>query len=131
MPPKLTKAQQTQLSRKQAGKVQRAASKAEEAADRVSTLKATRDAQRDSISSLKDGLGSLENKLAGHPLMQKVNAKKDEISIARSELRSIVVELEDAKGRLQKALGQRDDAITSVKKELEPDDEADDSDEYD
>ena len=73
----------------------------------------------------------MEEKLASHPLTQKVNAKKDEISIARSELRSIVVELEDAKGRLQKALGQRDDAITSVKKELEPDDETDDSDEDD
>ena len=131
MPPKLTKAEQEQLTRKQPGKIQRSAAKAEEATDRVQALKSKRDAQRDSISSLKDGLGSLEEKLANHPLTQKVKAKKDEISIARSDLQSIVVELEEAKDRLQKALGQRDDVITSVKKELEPYEETDDSDEDD
>ena len=129
MPPKLTKAQQFQLSRKQNGKMQRAATKAEEAADRVTQIKSKRDRQRESISNLQEGLGSLQEKLSGHPLTQKVNAKKDEISIARSDLQSIVLELEEAKDRLQKALQQRDGVIASIKKELESDDEANDSDE--
>ena len=98
----------------------------------MKALKSQRDEKRGSISSLKDGLSSLEEKLGRHPLMQKVNAKKDEISMARSDLQSIVDELEEAKGRLQKALGQRGDVITAVKNELAPDFEhADDSDEDD
>ena len=112
--------------------MERTTSKAEEAADRVEALKSKRAAKRDSISSLKNGLSSLEEKLAGHPLTQKVGAKRDEIAIARSDLQSIVDELEEAKGRLQKALGQRGDIITTVKNELAPDFEhADDSDEDD
>ena len=127
--PKLTKAQQGQLSKRQAGKVQRAASNAEEAAVRVQTLKSKRDAQKGSITSLKDSLSSLEEKLAGHPLTQKANAKREEISMARSDLQSIVDELDEAQWMLKKALGQRNEVVTSVKRELQPDDEeTDDSD---
>ena len=130
--PKLTKGQQAQLSKRQAGKVQRAADKAEDAANTVNALKTQRDQKRGAISSLKDGLHSLESKLAGHPLTQKVNAKKDQIQIERSALQSIVAELDDAKGRLQKALAQRDDVVSSVKQELIPaDDGAGDSDDDD
>ena len=124
--PVLTKAQQTQLSRRQAGKVQRAASKAEGAADAVNAIKTKRDEKRGVISSLKDGLSTLEDKLAAHPLSQKVRDKKGAIEIARKELQSIVAELEDAKGRLQKALAQRDDVISAVQQELAPADDDDD-----
>ena len=124
--PKLTKAQQSQLSKRQVGKVQRAADKAEDAANSVKALKTQRDQKRGVISSLKDGLHSLEEKLAGHPLTQKVSAKRDEISIQRSALQSIVAELDDAKGRLQKALAQRDDVVAAVKQELAPTDDDDD-----
>ena len=126
--PKLTKGQQAQLSKRQAGKVQRAADKAEDAANTVNALKTQRDQKRGAISSLKDGLRSLEEKLAGHPLTQKVNAKKDQIQIERSALQSIVAELDDAKGRLQKALAQRDDVVAAVKQELAPTDDDDDDD---
>ena len=126
--PKLTKGQQAQLSKRQSGKIQRASSKTQDAADNVSALKDQRDAKRGAVSSLKDGLHSFEEKLAGHPLTQKVNAKRDEISIQRSALQSIVAELEDANGRLQKALAQRDDVVTAVKQELAPTDDDDDDD---
>ena len=75
-PPKLTKAQQGQLTKRQAGKVQKASTKVEQAKDAVAALTDQRSNQRGVVGALRDDLGGLEQKLAAHPLSQKVRDKK-------------------------------------------------------
>ena len=129
MPPsKLTKAQQGQLTKRQAGRVQKASAKVEQAKDAVAALTDQRSNQRGVVGALRDDLGGLEQKLAAHPLSQKVRDKKGAIEIARTQLEQIADDLEDAKTRLQKALAQRDDVVTAVKQELEPQEPEDDDD---
>ena len=129
MPPsKLTKAQQGQLTKRQAGRVQKASAKVEQAKDAVAALTDQRSNQRGVVGALRDDLGGLEQKLAAHPLSQKVRDKKGAIEIARTELEQIADDLADAKTRLQKALAKHDAVVSAVQKELEPDGVDDDSD---
>ena len=129
---KLTKAQQGQLTKRQAGKVHNVSAKVEQAKDAVAALTDQRNNQRGVVGALRDDLGGLEQKLqqklAAHPLSQKVRDKKGAIEIARTELEQIADDLADAKTRLQKALAKHDAVVSAVQKELEPDDVDDDSD---
>ena len=130
-PPKLTKAQQGQLTKRQAGKVQKASTKVEQAKDAVAALTDQRSDQRGVVGALRDDLGGLEQKLAAHPLSQKVRDKKGAIEIARTQLEQIADDLADAKTRLQKALATRDHVVSSVKQELEPEEPDEDDDDSD
>ena len=131
-PPKLTKAQQGQLSKRQAGKVERATSKVEQAKSDVAASAGRRDKQRLVVGALRDELGGLEQKLDAHPLLQKIRSKAGDIEVAKADLQAMVDDLEDAKGRLAKALARHGEAISNVKRELEPSDgDAGDFDESD
>ena len=131
-PSKLTKAQQGQLSKRQAGKVERATSKVEHAKSDVAASSGRRDKQRLVVGALRDELGGLEQKPDGHPLVQRIRNKTADIEVAKADLQAMADDLEDAKGRLAKALARHGEVISSVKRELEPPDgESDDSDDDD
>ena len=133
MPPsKLTKAQQGQLSKRQAGKVERATSKVEQAKSDVAASAGRRNNQRLVVGALREELGGLEQKLDAHPLLQKIRDKTGDIEVARADLQAMADDLEDARGRLAKALARHGEVISSAKRELEPSDgDADDSDDGD
>ena len=129
MPPsKLTEAQQGQLSKRQAGRVQTATSKVEQAKNDAAALADQRNNQRRVVGALRKELGGLEQKLDAHPLSQKVRGKTGDIEVAKTELQAMVDDLDDAKKRLDKVLARHSEVISTVKRELEPpDDDADDS----
>ena len=131
-PSKLTKAQQGQLSKRQAGKVERATSKVEQAKSDVAASAGRRDKQRLVVGALRGELGGLEQKLDAHPLLQKIRNKAGDIEVAKADLQAMADDLEDAKRRLAKALARHGEVISNVKRELEPrDGDADDFDESD
>lgn len=104
-PSKLTKAQQGQLSKRQAGKVERATSKVEQAKSDVAASAGRRDKQRLVVGALRDELGGLEQKLDAHPLFQKIRNKTGDIEVAKADLQAMADDLEDAKGRLVESIG--------------------------
>ena len=130
MPPKLTKAQRAQLTKRQAGKVQKSEDKVQKAKDAVAANADQRNNQRNVVGTLRKELGDVQQKLDVHPLSQRVRDKMGQLEVAKTDLQAMNDDLDDAKKRLEKVLAQHSEIISAVKRELEPPDEDSDDDDY-
>ena len=123
--PRLSKAEGAKLSKRQQSRLQTAVDSVTDAASYRDAIAAGKSAQQEHIHSLRANLVGIEAGLAKHPLAKKHAAKKEQISIAKSDLADIVQELNSAKNELAAKLQSKHDVVNALKKELRGDSDED------
>ena len=125
--PRLTKKDRDRLTTRQAARLQKTSDSANDARSYADAMKLGASAQREHIKGLQAELAGIQDSLSKHPLLAKKAAKKEQISVAKSDLADIVQELNGARAKLQAKLDSKNAPVVAPKGRVHDDvDDGDD-----